>query len=807
MSNSSPHYDDDNINEDAFDDDTDAQLNHSSSDIKLRRTNADSSNYPIIHRALSTVSANQTLVNNQRNALARNFRRISVNDEIVTIDHTDADASFLLPNLRELPDEIRTRVMDSLVDTPTMTTLEESKRLNWWVNKRLPCPKLYPLLTSGDGNCLLHATSLAMWGFHDHSLSMRKALNETLITSKPNNSLYRRWRWTQYVQNKKYGLVFSEQEWNEEWKGLLRLSSAEPRVSQISTKENSSSTVNSSADETNRCKTVPATNTGGSTKSSSQSTRQYYESLEEFHVYVLANNIRRPIVVYSDTILRTNDGEAISPIEFGGIYLPLEIPPEKCHKQPVFLAFDAAHFSALVPMEQNNKPTGKETYRIPLIDIDAIDLLPIHYFVDPGPDFAWPVNEELSDDKIHLYTRYGGSRMETLEKYLNLSKEMCLLSALVSPSNEPTNTTDELSSTTIENNQSSSIISNPDVSISTNETNSTTVPVINKKTSRPSFNSFSKIIRRTFIDPFSSVKRASLKQHRQHTNTDTSAIAENDHIRRASSPLLDRRTNYLTIVVTNFQPKRPKTSDNMIKNYIDTCMNEYLLEKASKQSNERSSANENDINKAKDIHSDRNKEIYSNSSSSSSMSHQQPSVYHRYRSSVNNTNRTTMENSVRHLPSTSVSSTNKTDPGTKRVQKNCDMDDNDDLLPIENGQFSSNINYVQQTQKKTNQSSESNSLEMNRNRPESSVYVNGMSSNRVIKPTNHEERSKNTHIETILPSVFQPDRLKRESSLGYDKSAATQRTPDSTTNTRGSIKAPNNQQSKRVQNLNQTKRL
>jgi hypothetical protein len=44
---------------------------------------------------------------------------------------------------------------------------------------------------------------LAMWGFHDHSLSMRKALNDTLITSKPNNSLYRRWRWAQSVQNKK----------------------------------------------------------------------------------------------------------------------------------------------------------------------------------------------------------------------------------------------------------------------------------------------------------------------------------------------------------------------------------------------------------------------------------------------------------------------------------------------------------------------------------------------------------------------------------------------------------------------------
>lgn len=196
MQTYSQRHDDDDINEDVFDDNTNHQINHSSSDIKLRRTSKtvlffslkkffflqgpDSSNFPILHRALSTVSANQTLVNNQRNALAKNFRRISVNDEIVTIDHNDADTSFLLPHFSELPDDIRTHVMDSLVDTPTMATLEETsidyphptiskkmnfcflERLNWWTNKKLPCPKLYPLLTSGDGNCLLHATSLGM---------------------------------------------------------------------------------------------------------------------------------------------------------------------------------------------------------------------------------------------------------------------------------------------------------------------------------------------------------------------------------------------------------------------------------------------------------------------------------------------------------------------------------------------------------------------------------------------------------------------------------------------------------------------
>ncbi|CAF3675428.1 unnamed protein product [Rotaria sordida] len=800
------------INEDNFDDDTTHQFNNSSSNIKLRRTNTDSFNYPILHRALSTVSANQSLVHNQRNVLAKNFRRISINDEIVTIDHNDADASFLLPNLYELPDDIRTRVLDSLVDTTTMATLEETRRLNWWVNKKLTCSKLYPLLTNGDGNCLLHATSLAMWGFHDHSLSMRKALNETMITSKPNNSLYRRWRWAQSVQNKKYGLVFSEQEWNDEWKGLLRLSSAEPRVSQKSSSNSNknSSDPNVSNDEINRYKssqTGTPTSTGGSTKSSSPSTRHYYESLEEFHVYVLANNIRRPIVVYSDTILRTNDGEAISPIEFGGIYLPLEIPPEKCHKQPVFLAFDAAHFSALVPMEQNTKQTSRVTYRIPLIDIDTSDLLPIHYFIDPGPNFVWPIDEELSDEKIHIYTHYGESRMETLEKYLSLSKELCPLNILISSSSTTTNNNnihDDITSIS-DSNLSSTI--NMDLSTSTNETNSTIPPIINKKSSRPSFNSFSKIIRRTFIEPFSLVKRSSLKQQRQqHINSeipDTLMSNENEHIRRISSPLLNRRTNILTIIVTNFQPKRPKTCDNMIKNYIDAWMNEYRLEKNSKQTNVISvNINENNsINN--NNHSDWNNDL---SFSQQQQQQYQPSIIdHRYHSSTNtnrykqtipsiiNTNQKLNETSGRKLPSVPINSTNKINPLIKQVQKNHIIDDNDDLLPMENGQFSSNINYVQQTQRKPIQLTQSNSVEMSYGRhPYPESYVNGLSSNRSIIINPAEELPTNHSNSDALTLKLQSALLKRQQSLGYDRNINIQRSPESNINNRGSIKINNN---------------
>lgn len=49
---------------------------------------------------------------------------------------------------------------------------------------------------------------------------------------------------------------------------------------------------------------------------------------------------------------------AFAPIPFGGIYLPLEVPAAKCHRSPLVLAYDQAHFSALVSMEQ--KDSSKE---------------------------------------------------------------------------------------------------------------------------------------------------------------------------------------------------------------------------------------------------------------------------------------------------------------------------------------------------------------------------------------------------------------------------------------------------------------
>lgn len=82
----------------------------------------------------------------------------------------------------------------------------------------------------------------------------------------------------------------------------------------------------------------------------------FYESLEELHVFVLAHVLCRPIIIVADTILKDSNGDALAPISFGGIYLPIECDPIDCYPTPLLLTYDAAHFSAIVPMEHSPSP-------------------------------------------------------------------------------------------------------------------------------------------------------------------------------------------------------------------------------------------------------------------------------------------------------------------------------------------------------------------------------------------------------------------------------------------------------------------
>uniref|UniRef100_H3BFS2 ubiquitinyl hydrolase 1 n=2 Tax=Latimeria chalumnae TaxID=7897 RepID=H3BFS2_LATCH len=299
--------------------------------------------------------------------------------------------TFQLPDLNVYSEDFRSFIERDLIEQSTMVALEQAGRLNWWSTVCTSCKRLLPLATTGDGNCLLHAASLGMWGFHDRDLVLRKALYSMMKSGAEREALKRRWRWQQTQQNKESGLVYTEEEWEREWNELLKLASSEPRTHY--------------------------SKSGGTCGGVDNSEDPVYESLEEFHVFVLAHVLRRPIVVVADTMLRDSGGEAFAPIPFGGIYLPLEVPPNRCHCSPLVLAYDQAHFSALVSMEQ--KDQQREQAVVPLTDSEH-KLLPLHFAVDPGKDWEWG-KDDNDNIKLANFILSLEAKLNLLHSYMNVT--------------------------------------------------------------------------------------------------------------------------------------------------------------------------------------------------------------------------------------------------------------------------------------------------------------------------------------------------------------------------------------------------
>lgn len=142
----------------------------------------------------------------------------------------------------------------------------------------------------------------------------------------------------------------------------------------------------------------------------------------------LAHVLCRPIIIIAETMLRDSEGVAIAPIPFGGVYLPLEVSPEKCHRTPLLLAYHSAHFSPLVTVDCGNDfgDIPNEGVSIPLVDPDSGKLLPVLFAIDPGPDWEWteksrdllPCHQETMEILIREYLdcEYQTLSLEDLDR-------------------------------------------------------------------------------------------------------------------------------------------------------------------------------------------------------------------------------------------------------------------------------------------------------------------------------------------------------------------------------------------------------
>lgn len=299
-------------------------------------------------RGISRATENAAIVSHARSQLA-------------TLGPLDTpEFTFSLPDLSVYPDSFRQFLEKDLIERGCLTSLEAAGRLNWWCGGKNGSNRvLWPLATSGDGNCLLHAASLGMWGFHDRLLTLREALHDTLAKGEYRHALYRRWKWRQMGLNAAAGLSYTEAEWLTEWQTIVDMASPIFR----------------------------------------NQTATSYQSLEEVHVLALAHALKRSIIVIAETMLKDAEGVALAPIPFGGVYLPLEVPSSRCHRTPLLLAYHSAHFSPLVTVDGANdfREGCNEGVSIPLVDPDTGQLLPVLFAVDPGPDWDW---EEGSRDLL-----------------------------------------------------------------------------------------------------------------------------------------------------------------------------------------------------------------------------------------------------------------------------------------------------------------------------------------------------------------------------------------------------------------------
>ncbi|XP_046848841.1 tumor necrosis factor alpha-induced protein 3-like isoform X2 [Xenia sp. Carnegie-2017] len=283
--------------------------------------------------------------------------------------------TFLFPAFSRLNKDLCEYIFTALVNIALENELENNRSLNW-------CkifPKFIPINTLGDGNCLMHAASLGMWGIHDRRLTLRKTVYQVLIEDQ--TGVYRK-RWQSEVERQLEGqnggslMDIGIEQWSEDWK-----------------------------------KTVALASTAKSIKNHS------FHSLEEIHIFALANVLRRPILVICDNFHRGDYDEPIAGVNLGGIYLPLLSDSVDCIKTPLLIGYHHGHFTALVMAENNERGHALDNHKlvmgVPLTKYDG-QPMKLHSLLPEESNYSDRLLREYLNCLKLDYTDENGCIMEIL---------------------------------------------------------------------------------------------------------------------------------------------------------------------------------------------------------------------------------------------------------------------------------------------------------------------------------------------------------------------------------------------------------
>lgn len=164
------------------------------------------------------------------------------------------------------------------------------------------CDSYVVVRTTPDGNCLSHACSLGVWGVHDADAELRRAISSTMASAGAGGATRRRFE----AALARSGIPPSD--WDCEWSKEVAVFNGSLRGGR-----------------------------GGALVS-----RGF---LSDVHCFVLANVLRRPLVIYGSAL-------ALS-AGLAGVYLPLlwaGQPGAPCSRVPTSLLYHNSHFSVLATL-------------------------------------------------------------------------------------------------------------------------------------------------------------------------------------------------------------------------------------------------------------------------------------------------------------------------------------------------------------------------------------------------------------------------------------------------------------------------
>lgn len=167
-----------------------------------------------------------------------------------------------------------------------------------------------------------------------------------------------------------------------------------------------------------------------------------FGSLAEIHIFVLANILRRSIIVVSDDTLRGPYGDSYSPVNIGGVYLPLLWDSVDCVKSPLVIGYANGHFTAVISIEDGKMDLGLENnpapsnssnciHAVPLVKYDGTPL-PVHFLYDyEAPLASDRVRQYLDCAKVPFSSNQGETRQTVLVAKLHFSEQPRCMKELI----------------------------------------------------------------------------------------------------------------------------------------------------------------------------------------------------------------------------------------------------------------------------------------------------------------------------------------------------------------------------------------